>query len=126
MQGQFGDSVAFLGLNIRDSSAEKGLAFARNHEVNYRCIYSPDGAAFLAFSGTLHPRSIPSTVVLDSQGRVAAPFRPHSNSANAGVAGGGRQPPVAKWLPEVRGHEANGWRRGSKAALLTSSVLRRQ
>jgi thiol-disulfide isomerase/thioredoxin len=49
---ELGDQVSFVGLNIRDSS--------------------PDGRALLSFSGTLNPRSIPSTVVLDADGRVAA------------------------------------------------------
>ena len=52
--------------------AEKGLAFVRNFDVSYPSIYSPDGSALLSFAGTLNPRSIPSTVVLDSEGRVAA------------------------------------------------------
>ncbi|WP_374454639.1 TlpA family protein disulfide reductase [Nocardioides sp.] len=69
---ELGDRVTFLGVNIRDSSAEKGLAFVRNFDVTYPSIYSPDGSALLAFAGTLNPRSIPSTVVLDAEGRVAA------------------------------------------------------
>jgi len=69
---ELGDDVAFLGLNIRDSSAEKGQAFVRNFDVPYPSVYSPDGKALLAFAGTLNPRSIPSTVVLDADGRIAA------------------------------------------------------
>jgi thiol-disulfide isomerase/thioredoxin len=69
---ELGDDVAFLGLNIRDSSAEKAQAFVRNNDVPYGSVYSPDGRALLAFAGTLNPRSIPSTVVLDADGRVAA------------------------------------------------------
>ncbi|MCW2737022.1 TlpA disulfide reductase family protein [Nocardioides sp.] len=69
---ELGDSVTFVGLNIRDASAEKGQAFVRNFEVPYPSVYSPDGRALLAFAGTLNPRSIPSTVVLDADGRVAA------------------------------------------------------
>lgn len=69
---ELGDDVAFLGLNIRDASAEKGQAFVRNFEVPYPSLYSPDGTALLSFAGTLNPRSIPSTVVLDAEGRVAA------------------------------------------------------
>ena len=61
-----------MGLNIRDSSADQGLAFARNFDVPYPSVYSPDGSALLSFAGTLNPRSIPSTVVLDQEGRVAA------------------------------------------------------
>ena len=38
----------------------------------YPSFYSPDGTALLPFAGTLNPRSIPSTVVLDAEGRIAA------------------------------------------------------
>ena len=48
------------------------LARVRNLDVAYRSVYSPDGAALLPFAGTLNPRSIPSTVVLDADGRIAA------------------------------------------------------
>ncbi len=69
---ELGDTVTFLGLNIRDSSAEKAQAFIRTNDVPYDSLYSPDGRALLSFAGTLNPRSIPSTVVLDPEGRVAA------------------------------------------------------
>jgi thiol-disulfide isomerase/thioredoxin len=69
---ELGDEVAFVGLNIRDASQDNALAYVRNLEVPYTSIYSSDGAALLAFAGTLTPRSIPSTVVLDADGRVAA------------------------------------------------------
>ncbi len=67
-----GDDVVFLGLNIRDSSVERAQAFARSNDVPYASVYSPDGRALLSFAGTLNPRSIPSTVVLDKEGRIAA------------------------------------------------------
>lgn len=69
---ELGDQVVFLGLNIRDASPEKAQAFVRNFDVPYPSVYSPDGTALLSFAGTLNPRSIPSTVVLDHEGRIAA------------------------------------------------------
>ena len=69
---QLADAVRFVGLNIRDASSAEGLAFTRRFDVAYPSIYSPDGQALLAFTGVLNPRSIPSTVVLDERGRVAA------------------------------------------------------
>ncbi len=69
---ELGDRVAFLGLNIRDGSADNALAYVRNYDVVYPSIYSADGSALLSFPGTLNPRSIPSTVVLDAEGRIAA------------------------------------------------------
>lgn len=67
-----GPQVAFLGINIRDPSTDQAKAFVRTFDVPFRSIYSPDARALLAFAGTLTPRTIPSTVVLDRDGRVAA------------------------------------------------------
>ena len=38
----------------------------------YPSLFDPSGRTLLAFRGTLRPNSIPSTVVIDRQGRVAA------------------------------------------------------
>lgn len=69
---ELGDQVAFVGINIRDSSADAARSYVRGFEVPYASIYSADGSALLPFAGTLNPRAIPSTVVLDDQGRIAA------------------------------------------------------
>ncbi|WP_307807850.1 TlpA family protein disulfide reductase [Nocardioides xinjiangensis] len=69
---ELGDEVAFVGLNIRDASTDDAKAYVRDLDVPYASIYSADGAALLPFAGTLTPRSIPSTVVLDGEGRIAA------------------------------------------------------
>ena len=72
--GQAGDDTSYLGINIRDSSVDQAKAFVRNFEVPFPSVYSPDGKALLAFAGTLTPRTIPATVVLDREGRVAVPI----------------------------------------------------
>ena len=64
--------AAFIGVNIRDSDQAQAQAFVRRFEVPYPSLFDPSGQAMLAFSGTLSPRSVPATVVLDPQGRVAA------------------------------------------------------
>ncbi|MDQ6686181.1 MAG: TlpA family protein disulfide reductase [Actinomycetota bacterium] len=64
--------VVFLGINTRDNDPAQVRAFLRLHHVPYPSIYDPDGQTLLAFDGTLTPNSIPSTVVVDRQGRVAA------------------------------------------------------
>jgi thiol-disulfide isomerase/thioredoxin len=69
---ELGDRAQFVGINIRDSSTEQARSFVRTFEVPYPSFFSPDGEAMLAFSGTLTPNSIPSFVVLDAEGRVAA------------------------------------------------------
>jgi thiol-disulfide isomerase/thioredoxin len=69
---ELGARAQFVGINIRDASPEQAKAFVRSFEVPYPSIFSPKGDALLAFSGTLTPNSIPSFVVLDGDGRVAA------------------------------------------------------
>ena len=70
--GELGSSAQFVGINIRDASTDQAKSFVRTFHVPYPSFFSPDGTALLAFSGTLTPNSIPSFVVLDGQGRVAA------------------------------------------------------
>lgn len=67
--------AAFIGINVRDNSADQGLAFEQNQGIAYPSIYSPDGQAVLAFNGSVSPQVIPATIVLDAQGRVAAVVR---------------------------------------------------
>lgn len=66
------DDVEFVGVNTKDSRPEQGLAFERRYGVPYPSFFDPAGRTLLAFHGTLNPSAIPSTVVLDEQGRVAA------------------------------------------------------
>lgn len=66
------DDVKFVGVNTKDSSPKQGLAFERRYDVPYPSFYDPSGRTLLAFYGTLIPSAIPSTVVLDAKGRVAA------------------------------------------------------
>lgn len=62
----------FVGINIRDASPSQAKSFNRNFGVTYPSFYSPDGKALLPFHDTIPPNAIPSTVVLDAEGRVAA------------------------------------------------------
>lgn len=64
--------VQFLGINSRNPERAAPRAFVRRYDVPYPSIYDPDGRTLLAFQGTLPPNAIPSTVVIDRQGRVAA------------------------------------------------------
>ncbi|MCC2594646.1 TlpA family protein disulfide reductase [Tessaracoccus sp. OS52] len=63
--------VAFIGINTRDLDPAPAKAFVRAFKVPYPNIYDPDGALLLKF-GQLPPKAIPSTLVIDEQGRVAA------------------------------------------------------
>jgi thiol-disulfide isomerase/thioredoxin len=67
-----GKGVAFLGINSRNPERAGPRAFEERYKVPYDSIYDPGGRTLLAFHGTLPPNSIPSTVIIDSRGRVAA------------------------------------------------------
>jgi thiol-disulfide isomerase/thioredoxin len=69
---KLGDTAHFVGIDVRDGSTAQAKAFVRSFGVRYPSFYSPDGKALLQFSGSLSPNSIPSTVVLDADGRIAA------------------------------------------------------
>jgi thiol-disulfide isomerase/thioredoxin len=63
--------VVFLGIDSRDPSKDAAKAFVRRFDVPYPSLYDQQGTTLLAFRGTLTPNSVPSTVVVDPQGRVA-------------------------------------------------------
>lgn len=63
--------VQFVGVNTRDSEAAAS-GFVDNFGLSYPQLLDPDGRLQLLFRDTLPPQSIPSTLVLDKEGRVAA------------------------------------------------------
>ena len=68
---QFKDQgVEFLGLNTRDGLAA-AKAFNERFKSSYPSIRDEDGQLTLVF-GNLGPAATPSTIILDSKGRVAA------------------------------------------------------
>ncbi|WP_033213890.1 TlpA family protein disulfide reductase [Kitasatospora phosalacinea] len=70
---KYGDQVRFLGINTRDTDPANAVAFEKNFGVTYPSIYDPDGAEILKFpKGSLNPQSIPTTIVVDKDGRLAA------------------------------------------------------
>ncbi|MBK3578161.1 TlpA family protein disulfide reductase [Streptomyces sp. NBC_01288] len=65
--------VQFVGLNTRDTSTEPAVAFEKKYEVPYPSLYDPTGRLMLRFKkGTLNPQAIPSTIVIDRDGKIAA------------------------------------------------------
>ncbi|MEV3991922.1 TlpA disulfide reductase family protein [Streptomyces sp. NPDC049837] len=66
--------VEFVGINTRDPNKQPALAFEKDFGVPYPSLYDPAGELVLnGFpKGTLNPQAIPSTVVLDRDGKIAA------------------------------------------------------
>ncbi|MDO4822505.1 MAG: TlpA disulfide reductase family protein [Rothia sp. (in: high G+C Gram-positive bacteria)] len=71
LHASFGEKVAFYGANVRD---EKGTAeaFEKNFEVPYPSFRDVTGKVLLAMSKYVPAQAVPTTVVLDAEGRVAA------------------------------------------------------
>ena len=67
-----GKNVQFVGVNVRDT-AETARAFDRNFSITWPSIIdAQSGSAVLAFTGVVTPQAVPTTLVIDKQGRVAA------------------------------------------------------
>ncbi|GKQ39626.1 TlpA disulfide reductase family protein [Streptomyces sp. A012304] len=65
--------VQFVGINTRDTKAANALAFEKQQGVTYPSLYDPTGKLMLRFEkGTLNLQAIPSTLVLDRDGKIAA------------------------------------------------------
>lgn len=65
-----GDDVQFVGLDTRDS-VEAAQAFVDAYGITYPNVIDDNGRLQLLFSDTLPPQAIPSTLVVDREGRVA-------------------------------------------------------
>jgi thiol-disulfide isomerase/thioredoxin len=61
--------VQFLGINVKDTKAA-GSDFLASKQVSYPSIYDPSMRTLLSIRG-FPAGSIPSTIVIDRQGRVA-------------------------------------------------------
>jgi thiol-disulfide isomerase/thioredoxin len=69
---EYSSDVTFLGVNIRDS-APSASAFESEFGVDYDSILDVSTRDVLsAFAGDVPPSAVPTTLVLDAQGRVAA------------------------------------------------------
>ncbi|MGW2719593.1 TlpA family protein disulfide reductase [Streptomyces sp. NPDC001492] len=65
--------VQFVGINTRDTSVQNAVAFEKQQGITYQSLYDPTGKLMLRFQkGTLNPQAVPSTLVLDREGRIAA------------------------------------------------------
>jgi peroxiredoxin len=67
-----GDGASFLGVNVRDQ-ADTARTFETETGVTYPSVIDAnDGNLLFAFAGTVAPNAVPTTLVIDKQGRVAA------------------------------------------------------
>ncbi|MDT7843800.1 TlpA family protein disulfide reductase [Streptomyces justiciae] len=68
-----GQGVEFVGLNTRDASTTLAKSFEKEFGITYPSLFDPTGKQMLRFKkGTLNPQLIPSTLVIDRDGKIAA------------------------------------------------------
>lgn len=67
------DGVRVLGIDVRDFDRSAPQDFMRNRGLTYPSIYDPSGRSLIGLTG--YPRNVvPSTIIVDKQGRVAAVY----------------------------------------------------
>ena len=66
-----GHGVHFLGIDIRDTPVAAD-AFIKDFGISYPSLNDPGDDIALAFRGTVPPAAIPTTLVIDRSGRIAA------------------------------------------------------
>ena len=64
--------VQFVGVNVRDT-AETALAFDRKFGISFPSIMDAEsGSVSLAFQGVVSPQAVPTTLVIDKEGKVSS------------------------------------------------------
>jgi thiol-disulfide isomerase/thioredoxin len=63
--------VRFVGVDIRDNPASAD-AFIHTFRIGYPSLNDPNDEIALAFSGTVPPTGIPTTLVITRSGQIAA------------------------------------------------------
>jgi thiol-disulfide isomerase/thioredoxin len=70
---ELGDKASFVGIDTREDAASQGLAYQRRFKITYPSLVD-HGDLLLALRGAASAQSPPVTLVLDTQGRIAARF----------------------------------------------------
>ena len=69
---EYEGKVQFIGVNVRDT-ADTANAFKRSFNVNFPSIMDAEsGDVVFAFTGVVTPSAVPTTLVIDREGRPAA------------------------------------------------------
>lgn len=71
LHNEFQADVAFYGVNVRDNEGT-AEAFERNFGIEYPSFEDRNGNILLAMTDYVPPQAVPTTLVLDKEGRVSA------------------------------------------------------
>jgi thiol-disulfide isomerase/thioredoxin len=64
--------VTFIGIDTRDDDPAQARAFESGFGITYPSIVDDGGAVLLSLRGVVAPSAVPTTLIIDEQGRVAA------------------------------------------------------
>ncbi|WP_405014937.1 TlpA family protein disulfide reductase [Kitasatospora sp. NBC_01539] len=65
--------VQFFGIDTKDNDPDNAVAFERSKGITFPSVYDQDGTQVLKFpKGSINPKFIPSTIVVDRDGGLAA------------------------------------------------------
>jgi len=68
---RLGDDAQFIGIDIRDQLTQ-ARQFQEQKGITYPSIFDPDSSTLLQMPADLYPVAVPTTYVVDPEGRVAA------------------------------------------------------
>jgi thiol-disulfide isomerase/thioredoxin len=69
---ELGPSVRFIGLNTRELTTPAPRRFVAELGLTYPSLFDPSGKLLLGFGKQIRPSAIPTTLVIDKNGKVAA------------------------------------------------------
>lgn len=67
-----GLGARFVGINIRDRSTVAATGFEEEYGIGWPSLHDPDSELLLRLASDVPPNTVPATLVLDEEGRVAA------------------------------------------------------
>lgn len=71
-EAKAGKDVQFVGINTRDMEPSQAISFEKQFGVPYPSLFDPYGRLILRFpKGSLNPQAIPTTIIVDRQGKIA-------------------------------------------------------
>lgn len=68
---QTADVAQLIGINTREAGVASAQAFERAFNLNYPSFWDPDSVLLMQLRA-LPPKTIPSTLIVDAKGRIAA------------------------------------------------------
>ena len=66
------EGVSVVGIDVRDLDPANAVAYEKRFGITYPSLFDPKGSQLLALRGAVSPSGIPTTLVLDADGRIAA------------------------------------------------------